>query len=70
VDEWKKFIDEHHFDWINVWDKYNFTNFRNLYDIYSTPTIYILDKNKKIIAKRIGVDQIEKFIQFNKKNPK
>ncbi|MCX7861986.1 MAG: DUF5106 domain-containing protein [Bacteroidales bacterium] len=70
-DEWKKFIEEKQLDdWINVWDKYHFTNFRNLYDIYSTPTIYILDKNKKIIAKRIGVEQIEKFIQYHRKNTK
>jgi thiol-disulfide isomerase/thioredoxin len=68
--DWKKFIDEHGLDWINVWDKYHFTNFRNLYDIYSTPVIYILDKNKKIIAKRIGVDQIEKFIEFEKNKDK
>ncbi len=70
VEEWKKYINDHHLDWINVWDRYNFTNFRNLYDVYSTPTIYILDKNKKIIAKRIGVEQIEKFIQFQKKSNK
>jgi thiol-disulfide isomerase/thioredoxin/adenylate kinase family enzyme len=67
-EEWKKFIEEKQlYDWINVWDKYNFTNFRNLYDIYSTPVIYILDRNKKIIAKRIGVEQIEKFIQHYRK---
>ena len=65
--EWKKFIEDHNIDWINVYDKYRFTNFRNLYDIYSTPVIYILDKNKKIIAKRIGVEQIEKFIEYERK---
>ena len=64
--EWKKFINEHGLDWINVYDKYHFTNFRNLYDIYSTPVIYILDKNKIIIAKRIGVEQIEKFLEFER----
>ena len=70
-EEWQKFIEEKQLtDWINVWDRYNFTNFRNLYDIYSTPVIYILDKNKKIIAKRIGVEQIEKFIQHHRKNNK
>jgi len=68
--EWKKFIDEHILDWINVYDKYRFTNFRNLYDIYSTPVIYILDKNKKIIAKRIGVEQIEKFLEFDRNKNK
>lgn len=68
--EWKKFINEHVLDWLNVYDKYRFTNFRNLYDIYSTPVIYILDRNKKIIAKRIGVDQIEKFLEFERNKDK
>ncbi|PIY03823.1 MAG: DUF5106 domain-containing protein [Bacteroidetes bacterium CG_4_10_14_3_um_filter_31_20] len=69
--EWKKFINEHAIlDWLNVYDKYHITNFRNLYDIYSTPVIYILDKNKKIIAKRIGVDQIEKFLEFERNKNK
>ena len=69
--EWKKFINEHVIlDWLNVYDKYRITNFRNLYDIYSTPVIYILDKNKKIIAKRIGIDQIEKFLEFERNKNK
>lgn len=68
--EWKKFVNEHILDWINVYDKYRITNFRNLYDIYSTPVIYILDRNKKIIAKRIGVEQIEKFLEFERNKDK
>lgn len=60
---WEKFIeDKELFDWINAYDKYYFTDFRNKYDIYSTPTIYILDKNKKIIGKRLGVEQVEQII--------
>ena len=60
---WEKFIeDKEIFDWINAYDKYYFTNFRNNYDIYSTPTIYLLDKNKKIIGKRLAVEQIEQII--------
>ena len=60
---WEKFIeDKEIFDWINAYDKYYFTNFRNNYDIYSTPTIYLLDKNKKIIGKRLAVEQIEQMI--------
>lgn len=70
-EEWQQFVEEKGLtDWINLWDPYNFTNFRNLYDVYSTPTIYILDKDKKIIAKRIGVDQIEQFIRYDRKNRK
>jgi thiol-disulfide isomerase/thioredoxin len=49
-------------DWINVYDGVYINNLVNKYDIYSTPVIYILDKNKTIKAKRIGVDQIKIFI--------
>ena len=65
---WEKFIEEHDlFEWINVYDPYYRSNFRNLYDIYSTPTIYVLDKDKKIIGKRIGVEQLPGFIDFELK---
>lgn len=32
------------------------------YDIYSTPQIYVLDKNKKIIAKRLTISQLEEML--------
>jgi len=41
----------------------NSLNFRDIYDIYSTPVVFILDKDKKIIGKRIGVEQIGDFIK-------
>jgi len=60
---WEKFIEEKKItDWINAYDKYYFTDFRNTYDIYSTPTIYLLDKDKKIIGKRLAVEQIEQIV--------
>lgn len=63
--EWEDFITEHQLeDWINVYDPYGRSGFRNYYNIKSTPQIFILDKDKKIIAKRIGVDQIGDFLDF------
>ncbi len=63
TEEWTKFIEEYQLEeWINVYDPYHQSNFRNLYDIYSTPAIYILDEDKKIIAKRIGAEQVPGFI--------
>ncbi len=65
---WEKFIEEHDlYEWINVYDPYYRSNFRNLYDVYSTPTIYVLDKDKKIVGKRIGVEQLPGFIDFELK---
>ena len=63
VASWKEFVNEHKLDWINVFGYWGYTkNFHDLYDIYSTPVIYLLDKEKAIIGKRISVPQIEEII--------
>ena len=38
------------------------SDWRDKYDIYSTPVLYLLDKDKKIIAKRISYKQITEII--------
>jgi thiol-disulfide isomerase/thioredoxin len=67
-EKWKSYIREHNFDWINVVDARNWTNFRKLYDLNSTPIIYLLDENKKILAKKISADQTIDFIERLKKD--
>lgn len=62
-EEWKKFVRENKLKWINVSDLYNNTKFRKLYDVYSTPVIYLLNEEKKIIAKRLSVEQVGEFIE-------
>ncbi len=62
MDVWKKYIHDNKLDWINVSDLYNQTNFRNYYDIYSTPVIYLLDDRKRIIAKRLDTEKVNGFI--------
>ncbi|MEI7801397.1 MAG: redoxin domain-containing protein [Bacteroidota bacterium] len=61
--EWMDYVEEHHLEWINVWDPYNASNFRKLYDISSTPVIYVLDKDRNIRYKRIDVDQVREIFQ-------
>ena len=46
----------------------NSTNIKNLlplYDIQTTPTIYVLDNQKRIIAKRIKAEQVEQFLNMD-----
>lgn len=58
-DKWEKFVTDHDlFDFINCWDPHNQTNFRVYYHIESTPMLYLLDKNKKIIAKKLDIEQL------------
>ncbi|MEE4196092.1 MAG: thioredoxin-like domain-containing protein [Bacteroidales bacterium] len=63
-EEWSNYINNNQLAWHNVWDPNNMTNFRFFYNIYSTPTIYLLDKDKKIIAKRIGHESVRKIIEM------
>ncbi len=63
VDKWKKYIKEQDLNWINLSDPEIRSNFRYEYNIETTPQIYILDSNKKIIAKKLDVEQIEEFIK-------
>ena len=63
IELWKKFIRDNKLKWLNVSDLYNNTHFRNFYDIYSTPVIYLLDDQKRIIAKRLDTEKIRDFIQ-------
>lgn len=60
--EWREFIKEKNLDWVNVCDAKRHSNFRWEWDIQSTPQLYILDRDKKIVARRIAADQIEDYI--------
>lgn len=71
TDDWRKYIREHQLgDWINVWDSYTVTDFNKMYDVYSTPVLYILDANKKIIAKRLDPEQLQDYFNHLEKKDK
>ena len=64
TDRWKELVTERGLEgFVNVADPENKTNFQTLYDIYSTPVIYLLDKDKTIMVKRLEVEQLEKFLK-------
>lgn len=64
-DSWKKFLIEKKItDFINVFDPVHINNLKERFDIYSTPVIYILDKDKKIKAKRLGAEQVVDFLRY------
>ncbi len=45
-------------EWINVVDPYHKSKYKTLYDVETTPQLYILNKDKKIILKRVGAEQL------------
>lgn len=67
-DKWVNFIREKNQTWINVIDIYNISEFRKNYDISSTPVIFLLDKNKKIIAKKLNGESLGQLLEFELKD--
>lgn len=60
---WKEFIVKNKLGWINVTDLQEQSRFRDYYDIYTTPVIYLLDEKKKIIAKRLSVSTLSMLLR-------
>ncbi|MFC4263119.1 DUF4369 domain-containing protein [Ferruginibacter yonginensis] len=71
---WVNYINEHRIgDWINVYqtkaakeldEKEQRATYKQLYDVIVTPTYYLLDKDKRIIAKKLSREQINDFLEF------
>ena len=70
--KWKEFIEKEKLsNWINVYPAPvvtgNYTkedvDFQTLYNVRQTPVIYLLDQDKKIIAKKVGPENYTKIIE-------
>ncbi len=72
-DDWYSFIESHKLqDWINVYYSRdaekarvsaNIPGYSQLYDVQSFPTLYLLDKDKRIIAKKLTYQQINDILE-------
>lgn len=60
--KWMDFLNEYGlYDWINCWSPYD-NNFRDLYNLQSFPQLFLLDKNKKIVAKMLSPEQADDIL--------
>ena len=67
-DKWKKFIRQEAIpQWHHVTDRQNRTNFQVLYGVQETPMLYLLDKEKNIIGKKLTMKKV--FEILDKKAP-
>jgi len=62
--KWKEYIRKNNMPWINVNGHLSLSgNYHDLYDIRSTPVMYLLDEDKKILSKFLLTDQIADLIR-------
>jgi len=77
---WLQFIKDHNLaDWVHVYEtkehqdageKAGQPNYRQLYDVYQTPILYLLDKDKHIVAKKLTYQQIDEVINLKLRQKK
>jgi len=75
---WQKYIRENNLkDWLHVYETAEQKeavsaagkpSYKQLYDVYQTPVLYLLDKDKRIIAKKLTYQQIDEVISLKMKN--
>lgn len=72
VVKWKKFIDDHnmhHPRWLHLNGAEANVDWREVYDVTSTPQIYLIDnKDHKFVAKKLSADILETVLQALMKN--
>lgn len=63
VDKCWSTISEREMDvFFNTVDPYHRSRYKTIYDIKTTPQIYVLDTDKTILSKRIGAEQLQEVI--------
>ena len=76
INDWKKFIAENKLEWMNVFYSKaeekervinNIPGYSQLYDVQSFPTLYLLDKDKRIIAKKLTYLQMDEVLTLKMK---
>jgi thiol-disulfide isomerase/thioredoxin len=75
--DWLQFIRENHIDgWTHVYysksddkDRINagIPGYSQLYDVLTFPTLYLLDKEKRIVAKKLTYQQIDEVLELKRK---
>jgi thiol-disulfide isomerase/thioredoxin len=78
--DWTSFIDKHSLtNWVHVYyskqaeqERVNagIPGYSQLFDVQSFPTLYLLDKDKRIIAKKVTETQVDEILEFRKKQGK
>lgn len=61
IDKWKSCLPQMPANWIHSYDKETTITKQKLYDIKAIPTLYLLDKDKKVILKDTSIEAIEAF---------
>lgn len=58
-----EYTKEKELPWITVGDEYHRSKFRDIYNVVSTPRVFILDAKKEILLKRVPTEQLDSVME-------
>jgi peroxiredoxin len=61
--EWIKYVNQQNFKWITFSDITEKSNYKEIYYVVSTPLAFLLDKDKKILTKCYGEENIKSLVK-------
>lgn len=65
IDGWKAFIEQNNMgEWYNVFDPNMKSEYWLKYNTSGTPSLYLLDKNKTIMAKKLDSVNLDKYLEI------
>jgi hypothetical protein len=64
ADCWKYVDDNELGEWVQVVDPYLRSRYNKIYDVQTTPQIFVLDKDKVILSKRLGAEQLPEVLDM------
>lgn len=67
TEAWRAYATELPANWINGYDQQQIIKNDELYDLKAIPTLYLLDKEKKVILKDANLNQIDSFFKEQQK---
>ena len=61
IDEWKSHLPQLPANWLHAYDKGMTITKQKLYDVKAIPTLYLLDRDKKVLLKDTSIEAIDAF---------
>lgn len=61
--QWKEFIAKHQLDWLNIDGGEANVDWREVYDVVTTPQVYLMDQDNVIVAKKLNAEIFENVIK-------
>lgn len=59
---WHKFIADHHLDWLNLDGGEANIDWHDVYNVITTPQMFLLDEENRIMAKKFNAESFEKIV--------